>query len=401
MRHNFQKYLLLASWGPAGNSIVFVHDNNIFFKPSVEKPAIQITDDGNENVFNGVCDWVYEEEVFSTKTAVWLSPNVTKMAFVRFDDSPVRRMQIPVYGIPGRMEYQYPSDFSVPYPKAGSPNPYIKLFFVDLEQIQEDSDVEKIEIPPPEPLRDIEHIISVVAWANDDVLFSNWMNRVQNESYTQTCRGRDCKLVSLSNCSHHLQNYVISHWFIATGNEKLNWVDRIFQSANIQHQWISVCVLGITETGWLVKLVYFFWIIIFRFSTLWQTNNDSYRHVTLVSTETGQQTALTTGNFVVDKILHWDLKNNLVFYAANIANNSHVKHIYAVQSNDVANGTHKQICLTCNITQNGILQTVFSAEFSPNSQYILLSTDGPSMPRTDIVSYKFNSTSKCVTCFGK
>lgn len=56
----FQHLLWLAQWGPVGNSLVFVKDNDIYYKPSVAESAVRITTDGSENIFNGVCDWVYE-----------------------------------------------------------------------------------------------------------------------------------------------------------------------------------------------------------------------------------------------------------------------------------------------------------------------------------------------------
>lgn len=57
------------------------------------------------------------EEVFSGKTALWLSPDGKKLAYVRFDDSPVRRINIPIYGIPGAPDFQYPAELPVNYPK--------------------------------------------------------------------------------------------------------------------------------------------------------------------------------------------------------------------------------------------------------------------------------------------
>lgn len=108
----------MAEWGPVGNSILFIKENNIFFQESVLSKTIQITNDGNANIFNGICDWVsnndffisyfclsgalfssyekvYEEEVFATKTAAWLSPDNKKLAYVQFDDSPVNHVTIP------------------------------------------------------------------------------------------------------------------------------------------------------------------------------------------------------------------------------------------------------------------------------------------------------------------
>lgn len=109
--------------------------------------------------------------------------------------------------------------------------------------------------------------------------------------------------------------------------------------------------------------------------------NDSYQHLTLVSVEKGEQTAITSGEFNVLEILHWNDEANTVFYAANQKNAPHVQHIY---STDLGNSTvdgRQQRCLTCNNTRS----TYFGAKFSSNGKYILIENDGPSIPRTDIV----------------
>lgn len=191
-----QDYLALAEWGPVSNSILFIKENNIYFKPNVVHPAIQITDDGSANIYNGICDWVYEEEVFATKTAAWLSPDNKKLVYVQFDDTPVNHITIPVYGQPGAPRDQYPGIVDFPYPKTGTNNPLVKLFLVDLTNVARNETVKKVQIPAPEKLREQQHIVSVVAWANNETLLSTWMNRVQNHAIVEACRGQSCQQVS-------------------------------------------------------------------------------------------------------------------------------------------------------------------------------------------------------------
>ena len=59
-------------------------------------------------VFNGVCDWVYEEEVISDTRAVWFSPDGKHVAWIEFNDTEVDLMPLEIYGQPGRLEFQYP-----------------------------------------------------------------------------------------------------------------------------------------------------------------------------------------------------------------------------------------------------------------------------------------------------
>lgn len=110
--------------------------------------------------------------------------------------------------------------------------------------------------------------------------------------------------------------------------------------------------------------------------------NDSYPHLTLVSVDTGKQTAITSGEYAVLEVLHWNDDTNTVFYAANQKNMPYVKHIWSIQVNNPSN----RKCLTCNIIRSGEPQTYFSATFSTNGKHIIISNEGPAIPRTDIVS---------------
>lgn len=121
--------------------------------------------------------------------------------------------------------------------------------------------------------------------------------------------------------------------------------------------------------------------------------NDSYQHLTLVSMETGKQTPLTSGAFVVMDILYWNSENNVIYYAANGEDAPHIKHIWSVQADEIVDGPRETHCLTCNITRGGIPQTYFGATFSPNGKYIIMNNDGPTLPRTDIV--KLIATNTC------
>lgn len=109
--------------------------------------------------------------------------------------------------------------------------------------------------------------------------------------------------------------------------------------------------------------------------------NDSYQHLTLVTVDSGKQTPITSGEFVVLEVLHWNEDTNTVFYAANEKNASYVKHIWSVQ----LNSPNETQCLTCNISRAGVPQTYFAAKFSPDGKHAVVSNDGPSLPRTDVV----------------
>ncbi len=59
-------------------------------------------------MFNGIADWVYEEEVLSESRALWFSPDGKNLAWVEFNDTSVDVMPLQIYGRPGALEFQYP-----------------------------------------------------------------------------------------------------------------------------------------------------------------------------------------------------------------------------------------------------------------------------------------------------
>ncbi len=77
-----------AEWLPhqSLNRIIFVYENNIYLKPDYDlsDTTVALTDDGvPDNVYNGVADWVYEEEVLSTDRAMYFTNSGLLIAYAR------------------------------------------------------------------------------------------------------------------------------------------------------------------------------------------------------------------------------------------------------------------------------------------------------------------------------
>jgi dipeptidyl-peptidase-4 len=78
-------------------------------------------------VSNGKADWVYFEEVFERHwKAFWWSPDSKYLAFLHFDDTAVHPFTV-VDQVPTRPKLE-----TTPYPKAGDPNPLVKLGIVSV-----------------------------------------------------------------------------------------------------------------------------------------------------------------------------------------------------------------------------------------------------------------------------
>jgi dipeptidyl aminopeptidase len=74
----------------------------------------RITFDGSNTVFNGVPDWVYEEEVFGTDFTMWWSPDSTHLAYLRFNETAVHEFHLQYYTASNN---SYPDELTIKYPK--------------------------------------------------------------------------------------------------------------------------------------------------------------------------------------------------------------------------------------------------------------------------------------------
>lgn len=195
--NNEQVYLSMAQWSPVGNALILNFERNLYYKKSAVDSEIAITSNENGIYLNGIPDWVYEEEVFSSNVATWFNPSGTQIAFIQFDDSPTHTINFPYYGEAGDLRFQYPLHQEIPYPKAGSSNPRVVLFIADLERAVAGSDDVLTSMPVPSALNtESDYIVTVVSWLDDHNVLSIWMNRIQNAAYVVSFDGLSRKQVS-------------------------------------------------------------------------------------------------------------------------------------------------------------------------------------------------------------
>jgi dipeptidyl-peptidase-4 len=108
--------LQLAKLSPDGSKVAFVSENDLYVKDLATGRETAVTTDGEPGeIFNGIPDWVYEEEFGMLRAFDW-APDGSAIAFLRFD---ARR--VPSYPL---IEYEglYPRVVQIRYPKAGEPN---------------------------------------------------------------------------------------------------------------------------------------------------------------------------------------------------------------------------------------------------------------------------------------
>ncbi|KAI9798433.1 MAG: hypothetical protein M1833_004827 [Piccolia ochrophora] len=130
----------LASWSPDSSAIAFTKDKNMYLRKLSSPDVVQITRDGGPDLFYGVPDWVYEEEVFEGNSATWWAEDGKFIAFLRTNESLVPNYPVqyflsrPTGKEPLPAQENYPDVKRIKYPKAGAPNPTVDLQFYDVEQ---------------------------------------------------------------------------------------------------------------------------------------------------------------------------------------------------------------------------------------------------------------------------
>ncbi|WP_159120384.1 S9 family peptidase [Alteromonas sp. KUL150] len=110
---------------PKGNYISFIRDQNLYVKHIESGKETAITKEGGGNIKFGMAEFVAQEEM-GRMTGYWWSPDETKIAFTKVDESPV--------DVITRSEI-YADDIKLieqKYPKAGTPNVLVELAIQDI-----------------------------------------------------------------------------------------------------------------------------------------------------------------------------------------------------------------------------------------------------------------------------
>jgi dipeptidyl-peptidase-4 len=142
------------SFSSDGQRIAYVMDNDLYTVGVADGKTTRLTTDGSETVFNGVLDWVYNEELAtrSSQPAYAWSPDGNWLIHLRLDETEVQNHSVTDYTtVPPALSYTR-------YPVAGSPNPKVSLFMIDLNS----------EKSLPIPLADdVEYILPFFTWSPD------------------------------------------------------------------------------------------------------------------------------------------------------------------------------------------------------------------------------------------
>ncbi|XP_069158727.1 venom dipeptidyl peptidase 4 isoform X2 [Procambarus clarkii] len=332
--------LVLARWAPVGSGLVMVDDQyNIVYKRAANTPEVhRITDTGRPGLlYNGVPDWVYEEEILGSNSAVWFSQDGNMLAYASINDTLVDTVPIPQYG----SYQQYSLIHSLRYPKPGQENPKVTLWVVDLRAIK------LRDLKPPNLVKDQDHYFTAVTWVDATTVSVVWMNRAQNTS-----------VVTL--CAHPM------YFCEATHTE---------QSGD--HGWVELYEAPIfSEDGqnYLLRL------------PVRDGEEGEFKHVNLYSLRMRRVIPITHGAFEVTEILGWDQNNNYIYYMATMEDKPGERHLFRVA--DVSSPMLRiPECLSCLEADNTTDACLYNkAHLSPDYAFFVLECLGPEVPRTYLFS---------------
>lgn len=119
------------TFSPDSSMLAFTRSNDLYVYDIASGKERRLTNDGSELILNGYASWVYYEEIFgrpSRYRAFWWSPDSKKIGFYRFDNTAVP--MFPIYSAAG----QDGTLRNTRYPKAGEPNPEVRIGIIDLNK---------------------------------------------------------------------------------------------------------------------------------------------------------------------------------------------------------------------------------------------------------------------------
>lgn len=322
----------LITWSPEGHKLAYVWNNDIYVKHEPNSISQRITWNGREDVIhNGITDWVYEEEIFNTHSALWWSPNGTFLAYAQFNDTEVPRIEFSVYF---DESLQYPKTVHIPYPKAGAVNPTVKFFVVNTDNLT--NPVTKQIIAPASVLTG-DHYLCDVTWVNTERISLQWLRRIQNYSIMDICD---------YNASSERWDCLVPRQHTETSTT--GWVGR-FKPAEPHF----------TSDG---KSFYKI-----------MSNNEGYKHICLSPIDRDDCTFITKGPWEVIRIEA--LTNNYLYYISNeYKRMPGGRNLYKIQLNNYTNVA----CLSCELDPKRC--QYYSVSFSKEAKYYQLRCSGPELP---------------------
>src|SRR5689334_5391024 len=166
-------------FSPDGKRLAYIRHHDIWVRPVSQGEEKLITSSGDENLLNGEVDWVYAEELSVRSNYFW-SPDGRQIVFLQMNES-----RVPTYPITDWMP-THPKVDEQKYPKAGDPNPEVRLGVVS-------SDGGKVRWLALGNEPDPEMLINRFGWVRNGLIYAMKFNRLQTKMevwFVDTATGR-------------------------------------------------------------------------------------------------------------------------------------------------------------------------------------------------------------------
>lgn len=245
---------------PDSRYVSYVREYNLYVTDLETQEEWALTTSGNDQLFNGKLDWVYQEELVGRGIfkGYWWSPDSRHIAYLQFDESPV-----PDYPLVDEIPY-HPELVMMQYPKAGDSNPVVKLGVVNVEKSPETVWMDVGE--------DTSQYLPRVYWIPD---------------------GQRLAFMRLDRYQQHLELLVAD---ISDGTSRVCLEEQDPSWINIEDQ------------------VHFFQDSK-RF--LWGSDRSGYRHLYLYNLQGELLRQLTSGDWVVTELSGVDEENGQIYFLSN------------------------------------------------------------------------------------
>lgn len=249
-----------AILSPDAKSVAYLKGNDLYLTDIASATEKSLTTGGSETNLNGRLDWVYMEEIYGRGKlrAFWWAPDSQKLAFLNFDES-----KVPVYTLSGDHAQPLKTNLTR-YPKAGDPNPTVRLGIVD-----KDGKLSWTENPYPEK----ETLIVQVGWTPDGKLLAGWQDRVQT------------------------------------------WLDLRLYDAQLQQ---SKVIVRETSPAWTERLP--FPVFLKDGGFIWESDRSGHRHLYRYDQHYQLQKVITSGDWDVRSVFGVDEARQRILFSANQRN---------------------------------------------------------------------------------
>jgi dipeptidyl-peptidase 4 len=249
-----------AELSPGGRLLGYEREGDLFTFDMETGQERRLTTTGTETVWNGVFDWVYEEEFGLTQAWDW-SPDGRRIAYWQTHVADVPTIQITDW------EGQYPTWTVMPFPKVGQANSDVRIGVVDVASGE-------------------------TRWMDTGITGEHYVPRIYWTSDPNTLA-----VVTLNRLQNHLQLFFFD---VRSGARRLVMEER-------SEAWIDVF-------DFFAQVLHYFYFPEGLEEFFWISDRDGWNHLYRYSYDGRLLNQVTAGEWVVTRVEGIDPGSRTVYY---------------------------------------------------------------------------------------